>query len=115
MSRKRALSPPSTSEIELFGSCVLNHGWVFLGLLPSQLVQPAHGGSWVVNRVHLVREQRGETLVSCVARVVHAISCSFVEFFLWIFFESLQGEVGIIFESPDQKTRGFVVQIALPW
>jgi hypothetical protein len=60
MSRKRALSPPSTSEIELFRSCVLNHRWVFLGLLPSQLVQPAHGGSWVVNRVHLFREQRGK-------------------------------------------------------
>jgi hypothetical protein len=28
--------------------------------------------------------------------------------------ESLQGEVGIALESPDQKTRGFVVQIALP-
>jgi hypothetical protein len=27
--------------------------------------------------------------------------------------ESLQGEAGIILESPDQKTR-FVVQIALP-
>jgi hypothetical protein len=28
---------------------------------------------------------------------------------------SLQGEAGIAFESLDQKTRGFVVQIALPW
>jgi hypothetical protein len=27
--------------------------------------------------------------------------------------ESLQEEAGIILESPDQKTRGFVVQIAL--
>jgi hypothetical protein len=29
--------------------------------------------------------------------------------------ESLQGDVGIALESPDQKTRGFMVQIALPW
>jgi hypothetical protein len=28
--------------------------------------------------------------------------------------ESLQEEAGISLESPDQKTRGFVVQIALP-
>jgi hypothetical protein len=28
--------------------------------------------------------------------------------------ELLQGEAGIVLESPDQKTRGFVVQIALP-
>jgi hypothetical protein len=55
-----ARSPPSAREIELFGSCVLNHWWVFLVLLPSQLIQPTHGGSWVVGRVHRVREQRGE-------------------------------------------------------
>jgi hypothetical protein len=29
--------------------------------------------------------------------------------------ESLQGDIGIALESPDQKTRGFVVQIVLPW
>jgi hypothetical protein len=28
--------------------------------------------------------------------------------------ESLQGEAGIALESPDQKTQGFVVRIALP-
>jgi hypothetical protein len=28
--------------------------------------------------------------------------------------ESLQGDVDIALASPDQKTRGFVVQIALP-
>jgi hypothetical protein len=28
--------------------------------------------------------------------------------------ELLQGDVGIALESPDQKTRGFVVQITLP-
>jgi hypothetical protein len=55
-----ARSPPSTHEIELFGSCVLNHWWVFLVLLPIQLIQLARGGSWVVGRVRRVREQRGE-------------------------------------------------------
>jgi hypothetical protein len=35
--------------------------------------------------------------------------------FLWpLVCESLQGDVGIALESPDQKTQGFVVQIALP-
>jgi hypothetical protein len=29
--------------------------------------------------------------------------------------ESLQGEIDIALESPDQKKRGFVVQIALLW
>jgi hypothetical protein len=28
--------------------------------------------------------------------------------------KSLQGEAGIVLESPDQKTRGFMVQIVLP-
>jgi hypothetical protein len=28
--------------------------------------------------------------------------------------ELLQGDLGIALESPDQKTRGFVVQITLP-
>jgi hypothetical protein len=27
----------------------------------------------------------------------------------------LQGEAGIVLESPVQKTRGFTFQIALPW
>jgi hypothetical protein len=61
VSRKRASSPPSTGKIKLFGSCVLNRRWVFLVLLPSQLIQPAHGGSWVVSRVRRVREQRGSS------------------------------------------------------
>jgi hypothetical protein len=29
--------------------------------------------------------------------------------------ELLQGDIGIAIESPVQKTRGFVVQITLPW
>jgi hypothetical protein len=60
-----ARSPPSTREIELFGSCILNRRRVFLVLLPSQLIQPARGGSWVVGRGRRVREQRGGTLVPC--------------------------------------------------
>jgi hypothetical protein len=28
---------------------------------------------------------------------------------------SLQGDAGIVLESPDQNIRGFVVKIALPW
>jgi hypothetical protein len=29
-------------------------------------------------------------------------------------YELLQGGVGVILESPDQKTRGFLIQIVLP-
>jgi hypothetical protein len=36
------------------------------------------------------------------------------EFLCGFLGELLQGEAGIALESPDQKTRGFVVQIALP-
>jgi hypothetical protein len=34
-------------------------------------------------------------------------------FFRFLVCDSLQGDAGIALESPDQKTRGFVVQIAL--
>jgi hypothetical protein len=40
-------------------------------------------------------------------------------FFSFDFFgllcESLQGDASIALESPDQKTQGFVVEIAFPW
>jgi hypothetical protein len=37
-----------------------------------------------------------------------------LQFLRGFLYESLQGEVGIALESPDQKTRGFIIQIALP-
>jgi hypothetical protein len=43
-------------------------------------------------------------LILCIVKCLSLIVC-----------ESLQGEVGIVLESPDQKTRGFMVLIALPW
>jgi hypothetical protein len=49
--------------------------------------------------------------VSCTASFDICPSCEFSVEFLC---ESLQGDPGIVFESPVQKTRGFVVQIALP-
>jgi hypothetical protein len=41
-------------------------------------------------------------------------SVSFIDFELSVVWESLQGEAGVVLELPDQKARGFMVQIALP-
>jgi hypothetical protein len=41
-------------------------------------------------------------------------SVSLIDFELSVVCELLQGEAGIALELPDQKTRGFVVQIVLP-
>jgi hypothetical protein len=38
----------------------------------------------------------------------------FFRFFWPVVCESLQENIGIPLESPDQKSRGFMVQIALP-
>jgi hypothetical protein len=40
---------------------------------------------------------------------------SVIPIFAHVLCESLQGDVGIMLESLDQKTRGFMVQIVLPW
>jgi hypothetical protein len=41
------------------------------------------------------------------------LACEFFDFICDVD-ESLQGDTSIALELPDQKTRGFVVQIALP-
>jgi hypothetical protein len=46
-----------------------------------------------------------------------AVSSSFPNFDLFFKFlcvDCCREEVGVILKSPDQKTRGFLVQIALP-
>jgi hypothetical protein len=49
----------------------------------------------------------------CLPRLDFSYSCSSI--FAHVVCESLQGEIGIALESPDQKTRGFMVKIALSW
>jgi hypothetical protein len=48
------------------------------------------------------------------SRTACFVICSSCDFSVEFLCESLRGEVGIALMSPDQKTQGFVVQIALP-
>jgi hypothetical protein len=64
--------------------------------------------------VFLVRRVRGAQVW-----LLPSLSCSLhfdfcFRFSVPIECGSLHGEAGIVLESPDQKTRGFIVQIALP-